>query len=91
MLRSGEWKLTFDMLGQGQLYNLYRDPGELENLFYEPDYAEIRSEMMAGLLMRVLQAQDPLPMPTKYEMKVDSHNYWASYSSSVGRAKRPSG
>ena len=53
------------------------DPAELENLYGQPSYEDIQYQLMAGLLTRMLQVQDPLPMPTKYEMKVDPRNYWA--------------
>jgi hypothetical protein len=33
MLRRGDWKLLFDMLGNGELYNLAADAPEIENLF----------------------------------------------------------
>ena len=32
-LRMGRWKLTFDMLGHGQLFDLEADPAELHNRF----------------------------------------------------------
>ena len=33
MVRRGDWKLTFDMMGNGELYNIARDPYELSNLY----------------------------------------------------------
>ena len=32
VVRMGDWKLAFDMMGSGQLYNLAADPSELRNL-----------------------------------------------------------
>ena len=88
MLRSGDWKLTFDMQGHGELYDLARDPSELENLYDQSGYEDVRHRMVTGLLMRVLQAQDPLPLPTKYEMKMDPRNYWAPYRREAQNAHR---
>ena len=34
-LRMGRWKLTFDMLGHGQLFDLEADPAELHNRFQD--------------------------------------------------------
>ena len=80
MVRKGDWKLIFDMQGAGQLYNLTKDPIELKNLYSDPDYAEIRQELMADLMAWTLRAQDPLPLPrARYVMKTDPHNYWAPY------------
>jgi arylsulfatase A-like enzyme len=32
MVRMGDWKLAFDMMGNGQLYNLAADPSELSRI-----------------------------------------------------------
>lgn len=79
MLRSGDWKLVFDMQGHGQLYNLAHDPAELENLYGRPEYLEVQRQMVAELLAWALRAQDPLPLPTKYTVKSDPRNYWTPY------------
>jgi arylsulfatase A-like enzyme len=80
MLRKGDWKLAFDMQGRGQLYNLAKDPVELENLYHNSDFAGIRQQMLADLMAWTLRMQDPLPLPRRrYIMKTDPHNYWAPY------------
>ncbi len=77
MLRRGPWKLIYDMNGKGQLYNLDSDPAESANLFDEPDYAEIRGQLLEELLKKCLQAQDPLPLPGGLdERKNHPENYW---------------
>jgi arylsulfatase A-like enzyme len=79
-LRSGDWKLIFDMQEHGQLYNLAQDPVELDNLFNRPDHADIQSEMLAKLLGWTLRVQDPLPHPRRrYRYKSDPRNYWATH------------
>ena len=80
MVRSGDWKLVFDMQEHGQLYNLAEDPVELNNLYDHPGYADIQSKMLAKLLGWTLRAQDPLPHPRRrYKHKSDSRNYWSPY------------
>lgn len=80
MLRRGDWKLTFDMQGHGQLYDLAQDPAELENLYGKSEWAAKQQEMLAGLLTWALRAQDPLPLPRRrYVMKTDPRNYWSPY------------
>lgn len=86
MVRKGDWKLTFDMQGNGQLYNLSNDPAELKNLYGNPGYSKIQSEMLAELLAWTLRAQDPLPMPNLYTMKTDPRNYWAKYRSNKNKS-----
>lgn len=82
MLRHGEWKLLFDMVGRGQLYHLPSDPAELNNLFDEPGHAAVQAELMKKLLAWTLRAQDTAPLPRlKYDrVKTDPRNYWAGHS-----------
>ena len=42
MVRMGDWKLLFDMMGNGQLYNVARDPYELKNLYGRPEAKDIQ-------------------------------------------------
>ncbi len=80
MLRKGDWKLIFDMQGAGQLYNLARDPVELNNLYGRPEVADVEHELLAELLAWTLRVQDPLPLPRRrYVMKRDPRNYWSPY------------
>jgi len=53
----------------GELYDLQEDPGELRNLWGEPDHAGLRQEMADLLMHRLLRSQEPAytswltPMP----------------------------
>jgi arylsulfatase A-like enzyme len=82
MLRMDRWKLVFDMMGKGQLYDLTVDPAELDNLFDHPPYAAVQSDMMKRLLAWTLRAQDTPPLPRlKYgRIKTDPRNYWANHN-----------
>ena len=80
MIRRGEWKLVFDMQGNGQLYNLEEDPIELFNLFGTPACVQIERQLLADLLAWTLRVQDPLPYPRiRYQFKRDSRNYWTPH------------
>jgi arylsulfatase A-like enzyme len=80
MLRRGEWKLIFDMQGQGQLYNLSNDPAECRNLYDDPAYLAKRHELLEDLMAWTLRTQDPLPLPRRrYVLKTDPRNYWSPY------------
>lgn len=80
MARRGDWKLVFDMQGNGQLYDLSQDPFELDNLFDKPEKAVIQRDMLAELLAWTLRVQDPLPHPRRrYKFKSDPRNYWSPY------------
>ncbi|HEY1788757.1 MAG TPA: sulfatase-like hydrolase/transferase [Verrucomicrobiae bacterium] len=79
MLRKGDWKLVFDMLGRGELYHLSEDPAELKNLFGTPAHQSKQLELLQDILSWELRTQDPLPLPDsgprKYIMKIPPHNY----------------
>jgi arylsulfatase A-like enzyme len=76
MLRRGDWKLIYDMDGNGQLYNLKNDPSELNNLFENKTYRNIKNEMIEILLRWNISTQDPLPIPRqRYRFKRNEHNY----------------
>lgn len=76
MLRKGDWKLVFDRSGNGELYNLKKDPIELLNLFESKKYESIKSELLQDLLKWEISTQDPLPVPQKrYRFKTNPHNY----------------
>lgn len=83
MVRMGDWKLVYDMMGYGQLYHLTSDPGELTNLFGKPAHAEVQARLMAELAMWLIRAQDNLPTGPqngKYQTKWSTqHNWYAPY------------
>ncbi|NQT53457.1 sulfatase-like hydrolase/transferase [bacterium] len=80
MLRMGDWKLAFDMQGRGQLYNIAKDPTELDNVYGQPHVLGIERDMLAELLAWSLRMQDPLPAPRRrYKTKRDRRNYWSPY------------
>jgi len=78
MVRMGDWKLLFDMMGNGELYNLAEDPYELRNLFESPDVAEIRERLLRELLAWTIRTQDDLPI-AQYKTKWPKRNWYALY------------
>ena len=83
MVRMGDWKLIYDMMGYGQLYNLKADPCELTNLFGHPGAATEQAKLMAELAMWTIRNQDSLPtgpQNAKYQTKWPRpHNWYAPY------------
>jgi arylsulfatase A-like enzyme len=78
MVRMGDWKLTFDMLGNGALYNLAEDPYELRNLYGTPSLAQTQSQLTAELLAWTIRTQDDLPTAA-YATKWPQRNWYATY------------
>src|SRR3546814_19672613 len=77
MVRMGEWKLIYDMMGYGQLYHLPTDPHELNNRFGQPDVAREQAALMAELTMWTIRTQDRLPtgpQNRKYQTKWERPN-----------------
>lgn len=83
MVRMSDWKLIYDMMGYGQLYNLREDPCELHNLFNRAEHATIQAQLMSELAMWLIRTQDALPtgpQNKKYQTKWPTkHNWLAPY------------
>ena len=76
MVRMGDWKLVMNSYGKGELYNLKKDPYEVNNLFGNSKYINQQSELLTKLLAWELRLQDPLPVPRhRYHFKRNPYNY----------------
>lgn len=76
MVRMGDWKLIMDSYGAGELYDLKKDPYEVNNLFGNKKYESKQSNLLARLLAWELRLQDPLPLPRhRYHFKRNPYNY----------------
>jgi uncharacterized sulfatase len=51
------------LLHTDELYNLEKDPAEVENRINDPDYAQIRDELHARLIDWMDEHRDPLRGP----------------------------
>ena len=78
-VRMGQWKLTFDMLGSGELYDLEADPAELANLFDDPAHAQVRHPLVEELLRWTIRAEDDLPV-ANYVPKRAARNWYAAHA-----------
>lgn len=71
LLRKGEWKLIYDMKGTGEMYHIASDPSEVNNIYNDTKYNDIKTELLEHLLKWEIATQDPLPIPHKrYYFKV---------------------
>lgn len=94
MVRMGDWKLIYDMMGYGQLFHLPTDPAELDNRFDDPRAASVRQVLLGELLMWTIRNQDSLPtgpQDRKYQTKWPTlHNWYAPHrQAKAGTAFRP--
>jgi hypothetical protein len=77
MVRMGKWKLLFDRMGRGELYDLETDPGELNDRFDDPVCREVRQELVEELLAWMIRTEDDLPSG-RYRAKQGLRNWRAS-------------
>ena len=92
MVRMAEWKLIYDAIGYGQLYNLNDDPCELRNLFDKPETSAIQAQMMTELAMWLIRVQDGLPtgpQNRKYQTKWPARHNWLAPYRKGGPAPTP--
>lgn len=60
MWRRKDYKLVFNATDVCELYDVVNDPQELNNLFYDEKYKEIKLEMLQELLAEMERVKDPL-------------------------------
>ena len=76
MVRMGDWKLVYDMLGNGELYNMKKDPSEVDNLFGRKRVAKQQDTLLKELLKWEIATTDQIPVPrNRYYFKRNPHNY----------------
>ena len=76
-VRMGRWKLTYDMLGNGELYDLEADPAELTNRFDDPTCAAARKSLVEELLRWTIRVEDDLPL-AGYVPKRAERNWYST-------------
>jgi len=62
MMRTLDYKLARRPLGVSELYDLRRDPQELNNVYDDPNYAEIRDRMAMQMLDWYVHTADTVPV-----------------------------
>lgn len=76
MIRMGRWKLSFDMAGNGEMYDMKNDPSEMENLFGKKKYRKQQDMLLQELLKWEISTTDQIPVPRdRYRFKRYRHNY----------------
>jgi len=62
MLRTNDWKLVryYHTNGLDELYDLKNDPGELTNLYRNPQYREVRARLQQRLDEQMKAIRDPM-------------------------------
>jgi arylsulfatase A-like enzyme len=58
MVTDGRWKLVWNLSDLCELYDLESDPAELENLFYEPNHAQVRRRYLDAMVEEARRVGD---------------------------------
>ena len=61
MIRTGTHKLVHRIKDKCELYDLTNDPMEMKNLYDDPDYAKVRTELERCLLNHLIETEQNLP------------------------------
>ena len=62
MIRTLEYKLVKRTSGENELYDLKRDPKELNNLYDDPDFRQLRLELEERMLYWYIRTADTVPL-----------------------------
>jgi hypothetical protein len=60
MVRTKTHQFTFNPNDIGELYDLAKDPYQLDNRFGDPDYAEVQSDLMTRMGNHMEELNDPV-------------------------------
>jgi arylsulfatase len=62
-VRTKKAKMTvYHTLSSGELYDLEKDPGEVRNLWSDPNARGLKEQLSATLIARMADTIDPLPV-----------------------------
>lgn len=79
MVRMGDWKLTMDAQGNGEMYDLAADPFELRNRYGDPDLRDRQLALTTELLRWTIRTEDDLPI-ARYTRQRPERNWLAPVS-----------
>lgn len=77
MVRMGDWKLTLDSQGNGEMYDLAADPMELDNRFGAAELGDRQLELTTELLRWTIRTEDDLP-GGRYVQNRPERNWFAN-------------
>lgn len=89
-VRSADFKLTFFLRHpeRGQLFRMGAVPNEIDNLWDDPNYRQIREKMLLALLAFMGRCEQPVCIDTKWEDHIGTRWYdWLSQQ--PGQLERP--
>lgn len=61
MMRNARFKLNVRTSGDNELYDMIADPTELDNLYYDPAYADVVAGMEKEMLVWLMGTSDVVP------------------------------
>lgn len=61
MMRNSRYKLILRTNGENELYDMVKDPRELNNLYFKPDFTKVITEMKSRMLSWYMETSDVVP------------------------------
>jgi arylsulfatase A-like enzyme len=91
-LRMDHYRIQTDMMGDGYLYDLSKDPMELYNLWEHSEYSSAKAMLLQELIASMLQNSDVFPVPHhRYRTKIHPKGYWYQEYTAPDPGVHPSG
>ena len=60
MWRNERYKIVFNATDLCELYDLEKDPEEINNLFYDEQFKDLKKQMLKELYCEMVEIKDPL-------------------------------
>jgi arylsulfatase A-like enzyme len=71
-IRRGRWKLTVNVSGEHELYDLRDDPGETHNAYFDVGVSDARRSLYQHLIEWQRETNDPLALPPPTDDAADA-------------------
>jgi len=70
MIRTGKYKFWKTVNSDGEMYDMENDPKEMNNLYFNPDYKDIKMELTTKMLNARMEDDILNNIPTEYENRL---------------------
>jgi len=84
MIRSKEWKYVRRLYDTDELYDLRRDPDEVNNLVDDPDLEDVRRRLADAMLTWFIETGDQVPWRWDLRRPSEPHPEWSRFAAKYG-------
>jgi hypothetical protein len=87
MIRSKDWKYVRRLYDTDELYDLRKDPDEVNNVIDEPSGAAVRDELLAAMGDWFIETGDQVPWRWDLRWPGEGHPQWSEAAARHGFAE----